>query len=191
MKKWIFLLVCVAVLTAGGILGYMYLMAPPASRVTVFDARINDVKAMVRLCSMDIYEDMPVKGGVGTRHLFGRATYMGSISFDLDSLQVEERGDTVLMTLPREIVEIYESTDPGSYIVIDTWNDRFLGSSKFTNAEENAIKLKARDEFRSRIYAKGYVRQARAEAVDNLTEMMTALYRRPVLVIDPTPSGTP
>ena len=73
--------------------------------------------------------------------------------------------------------------------MIDTWNDSFMGSSKFTTAEENAIKSKARLQFIRRIYAKGYVRRARAEAVANLRTLLSAATGRPVEVIDPTPDG--
>ena len=40
-----------------------------------------------------------------------------------------------------------------------------------------------------RLYAQGHIRRARAEAVDRLTTHLTTLYRRPVVVTDPTPDG--
>lgn len=153
-------------------------------------ALISEITPMVRLCSLDIHEDMPVRGHVGPKHIFARVTVNGTITFDLENLEIDERGDTLLVTLPREIVEIYESTDPGSYKVIDTWNDEFLGSGIFTTAEENAIKAKVRDIFRRKVYAKGYVRRARAEAVTNLSSMLSGVTGRPVIVTDPTPEGT-
>ena len=109
--------------------------------------------------------------------------------FDPDSIARDSRGDTLVVTLPREIVEIHESTEPDSYEVIDTWNDRFLGSDKFTAAEENEIKRKAVANYRRRIYAKGYVKRARAEARQNLQALLAATTGRPVIVIDPTPAA--
>lgn len=165
--------------------------SPEADRVTMRDAKAIDIRPMVRLCSVEIYEDYPVKASIGTRHFFARETLRGSISFDLDSIARESRGDTLVVTLPREIVEIHESTEPDSYEVIDTWNDRFLGSDKFTAAEENEIKRKAVANYRRRIYAKGYVKRARAEARQNLQSLLAATTGRPVLVTDPTPAGSP
>lgn len=93
------------------------------------------------------------------------------------------------MQLPPEKVEILESTDKDSYIVIDTWNDRFMGSGSFTTAEENKIKEKVKQNAIKSIYRKGYVKRARAEAAENLTAMLSALTSKPVVVTDPTPEG--
>ncbi|MDE6716884.1 MAG: hypothetical protein K2J70_01715 [Muribaculaceae bacterium] len=88
-------------------------------------AKIVDVRPMVRLCSVEIYEDVPIKANIGTRHIFARTTLNGTISFDLEQTRDEWRGDTLFVYLPPEIVEIRESTDRGSYKVIDTWNEKF------------------------------------------------------------------
>lgn len=146
---------------------------------------------MVSLSTVDIYEEQPVNGRIGPKHLVARQTLTGSVSFDLEKLVVDTVGDTLRVILPPETVELYESTEPGSYVVIDTWNDRLLGSG-LTTREENAIKAKAMALARKRIYAKGYVRRARAEAVDNLAQLLRPLAAsRPVMIIDPTPAGNP
>ncbi|MBD5370727.1 MAG: DUF4230 domain-containing protein [Bacteroides sp.] len=165
--------------------------APEVEPVEMRDARITAIAPMLRLCSLEFTEDIPVKGNVGKRHLMGRATVRGSISFDLDSVASSMRGDTLVVTLPREIVEILESTDPGSYEVIDTWNDALFGSSRFTTAEENAIKEKARADFRRRLYSRGTVRRARAEAAANLRSLLAPMSGGPVTVEDPTPDPRP
>lgn len=162
-----------------------------ASHINTHDALISDISSMVRLCTLDIYEDIPVKGSIGPRHLFGRITVKGSISFDLENIDLNERNDTLFVTLPREIVDIYESTDPESYKVIDTWNDNFFGSEHFTTAEENAIKALIRDSFRRKIYQRGYVKRARADTADNLRSMLSATTGKTVIVSDPTPGGSP
>lgn len=183
--------VIIAVIILAGAAAIWWTRSPKASHVTAHDSTITDISPMVRLCALDIYEDVPVKASIGTRHMFARATLNSSITFDLENIDLREQGDTIFVTLPREIVEIHESTDPGSYLVIDTWNDRLFGPEHFTTSEENAIKSKVRDNFRRKIYRKGYVRRARAEAVDNLTSMLSGLTGKTVIVTDPTPEGTP
>lgn len=157
--------------------------------LTVDGAMVKEVESMVRLCSMDIYEETPVKATIGNRHLFGRITLKGSITFDLERIVLKMSGDTLRVQLPPEKVEILESTDKDSYIVIDTWNDRFMGSGSFTTAEENKIKEKVKQNAIKSIYRKGYVKRARAEAAENLTAMLSALTSKPVVVTDPTPEG--
>ncbi len=157
--------------------------------LTIDGAMVKEVESMVRLCSMDIYEETPVKATIGNRHLFGRITLKGSITFDLERIALKMSGDTLRVQLPPEKVEILESTDKDSYIVIDTWNDRFMGSGSFTTAEENKIKEKVKQNAIKSIYLKGYVKRARAEAAENLTAMLSALTSKPVVVTDPTPEG--
>lgn len=172
-----------------GALGAWWALSPKASRATMHDAAITDISPMVRLCSVDIYEDIPIKASIGPRHMFARATVNGSITFDLEDLHIREQGDTITVTLPREIVEIHESTEPGSYLVIDTWNDNIFGSDNISTTEENKIKAKVRENFRRKVYAKGYVKRARAEATANLTAMLSGLTGKTVVVNDPTPDG--
>lgn len=187
MKIYARLLILI-VIAVSAFAAYLY-FAPTKSRVRLHAATIEDVRAMARLCSVEIYEEVPVKGKVGSRHLVAREVLVGTISFDLDSLRLEESGDTVRLCLPREIVEVYESTEPGAYTVIDNWNDNFLGSSNITTAEENRMKELVRRQFVKSVYAKGYVRRARAEAVNNLRSLLSSLTGRPVIVTDPSPAG--
>ena len=185
--RWTMITICV--LAVAG-LCIWWALSPEADHVKLHDAKVKDVKSMVQLCSVDFVEDVPVKASIGPRHFFGRETLTGSISFDLENLQQTQQGDTLSVVLPPEIVEIYESTDANSYLVIDTWNDEFMGSSNFTTAEENSIKSKVADNFRKSVYAKGYVKRARAEAVTNLKSMLSGLTGKTVIVTDPTPEGT-
>lgn len=182
MKKTLYTILLLVVVIALGAAYYSWKMAPEPSRVDVHRSLIAEIAPMVRLCSVDIYEEVPVRGAIADRHLFARAVFRGSVSFDIEKLQAEERGDTLFVTLPPEIVEVYESTDPGSYEVIDTWSDRLLGSANFTTAEENAIKENARMELRDRIYHKGYVRRARKEAAENIRKMLGGMTGKTVVV---------
>lgn len=189
--KKIFPIIAAAILL-GGILLIVSLNRKSSRQsgdLTVDGAMVKEVESMVRLCSMDIYEETPVKATIGNRHLFGRITLKGSITFDLERIALKMSGDTLRVQLPPEKVEILESTDKDSYIVIDTWNDRFMGSGSFTTAEENKIKEKVKQNAIKSIYRKGYVKRARAEAAENLTAMLPALTSKPVVVTDPTPEG--
>lgn len=189
--KKIFPIIAAAILL-GGILLIVSLNRKSSQQsgdITIDGAMVKEVESMVRLCSMDIYEETPVKATIGNRHLFGRITLKGSITFDLERIALKMSGDTLRVQLPPEKVEILESTDKDSYIVIDTWNDRFMGSGSFTTAEENKIKEKVKQNAIKSIYRKGYVKRARAEAAENLTAMLSALTSKPVVVTDPTPDG--
>lgn len=189
--KKIFPIIAAAILL-GGILLIVSLNRKSSQQsgdLTIDGAMVKEVESMVRLCSMDIYEETPVKATIGNRHLFGRITLKGSITFDLERIALKMSGDTLRVQLPLEKVEILESTDKDSYIVIDTWNDRFMGSGSFTTAEENKIKEKVKQNAIKSVYRKGYVKRARAEAAENLTAMLSALTSKPVVVTDPTPDG--
>lgn len=188
MKKITFLpyLIILAVICGVAI---WWLCSPEVDRVKVSEGKISDIKPMVQLCALEVYEDVPVRGDIDSRHLFAKTALNGYISFDLEKLATEERGDTLRVILPPEVIEVRESTDDGAYRVIDAWNDDFFGSSNITTAEENAFKTRAQDNFRKGLYSKGYVKRARSEAVTNLTSMLSALTGRPVVVVDPTPEG--
>ncbi|MDE6418013.1 MAG: hypothetical protein K2K49_02255 [Duncaniella sp.] len=193
MAKFITILrvaVVLCILAIIAMTAYMWKTAPEPSRIRTYSAKVLDLSPMARLCTLDIYEDVPVKGRVGKKHLVARMTLNGSITFDLDNVIPEERGDTLRVTLPPERVEIYESTEPESYIVIDTWNDALFGSSTLTTSQENAIKAKVKENFCKKLYARGDIARARAEAVRNLTAMLAGLTGKIVIVTDPTPCGT-
>lgn len=182
-------ILCVLALIGGA--AWMWKNSPEASRVKVREAVVSDLSPMARLCTLDIYEEVPVKGSVGKKHLVALAILKATVTFNLDGVVPEEDGDTLRLTLPPERVEVYESTDPEAYRVIDTWNDALLDNSKLTVVQENAIKAKVGENFRKSIYRKGYVRRARKEAVANLTAMLTGMTGKTVVVSDPTPDGTP
>lgn len=188
--KAIYAILAIVVIAAIGFGIYKYTTAPEATHITLQEAKITDVSPMLRLCSVEIYDEVPVKGSVGENHLFARMVLKGSISFDMDNVTMTENNDTLSLTLPREIVDIYESTDAGSYQVIDVWCDGFMNNPNLTTAQENSIKSKVRDNYRKEIYRKGYVERARKEAAANLTSLLKGLTGKTVIVSDPTPKGT-
>lgn len=149
-------------------------------------------KEMARLCSVEIYNEVPVLDTVNQKVIFAVQKQSGSISFDMENLQIEDSGDTVKTVLPAEIVEVYESTEKDSWTVIDT---KAIGpmsifrSDKLTLAEENRVKNKLKKNAVDRLYSNGTVRKARKDAVENLTRLLENIYRKPVSVADPTPNG--
>jgi len=182
-----FAFIAVSVIIVGAL---AYIIAAPAvSKATIHQASIKDVQTMARLQSMEIYDEVPVKGSIGSRHLVGRLRLRGNVEFDINSLDADLSADTVRLQLPPEIIDVYESTDEGSYIVIDTWNDSFFGKSNFTAQEENSIKAKVKGNWIKRQYANGTVQRARAEARHNLQTMLCMTLGKPVVVSDTTPKG--
>lgn len=189
--KYIIPLVVLAVLAFLGWQFYRYFQRP--EEIEVFPSRPGDVKEMVRMCSMEIYNEVPVLDTVNFKVMFAVQKQSGSISFDIEHLNVDDSGDTVRIQLPREIVEVNESTEKNAWQVIDTkaiGPMAILRSNKFSLEEENRVKAKLKAKSIKKLYSNGTVRQARKDAVENLTRLMEAAYRRPVMVTDPTPDGT-
>lgn len=189
--KYIIPIIIIAVVAFLGWQIYRYFQRP--EEIEVMPSRPGDIKEMVRLCSMEIYNEVPVLDTVNFKVMFAVQKQSGSISFDVENLNVDDSGDTVRIELPHEIVDVYESTEKNSWQVIDTkaiGPMAILRSNKFTLEEENRVKAKLKSNSIKRLYSNGTVRQARKDAVDNLTRMMEAAYRKPVIVSDPTPDGT-
>ena len=190
--KYIITLVLAAAFAFLGWQLYRYFQRP--EEIEVLPTKPGDVKEMARLCSMDIYNEVSVLDTVNSKVIFAVQKQSGSISFDMENLQIDDTGDTVRIILPREIVEVYESNERNAWEVIDTkaiGPMAFLRSNKFTTAEENRVKSKIKAKAISRLYSNGTVRQARKDAVKNLSRLMEGVYRKPVIVTDPTPNGTP
>ena len=187
--KYIIVIVLAAFVAA---IVYFSLRSPEKKSIDISNARINDVEIMARLCVVDIYSEVPVLDTINKKVIFGIQKQNGSVSFDMEKMEIDTVGDTVRITLPPEIVELYESTEPNSWEVIDTKNIGLLGvlrSNKLTNEEDNMVKAKIKSNSKKRLYDTGVVRRARSEAARNLENMMTNIYRKPVKVTDPTPEG--
>ncbi|MDE6290204.1 MAG: hypothetical protein K2M16_01600 [Muribaculaceae bacterium] len=190
--KYVIPLIIISVLAFFGWQAYRYFQRP--EEIEVLPSHPGDVKEMVRLCSMEIYNEVPVLDTVNFKVMFAVQKQSGSISFDIEHLNIDDTGDTVRIQLPREIVDVKESTEKNSWQVIDTkaiGPMAILRSNKFTLEEENRVKAKLKANSIKRLYSNGTVRQARKDAVDNLTRLMEAAYRKPVIVYDPTPDGNP
>lgn len=172
----------VAIVCGVGYVIWLWRSEPAPERVKMTEARITDLRPMAELCTVDFVEDVPIKARIGKKHIFARTTLKGSISFDMEGVTPEYSGDTIRVRLPKEKIEILESTAPDSYEVIDTWNESLFGSGRFSTAEENAVKAKVKDNYRKGLYRRGYVSRAQKEARENLKGMLGALTGKTVIV---------
>ena len=137
---------------------------------------------------------MPVLDTINDKVLFAVQKQRGSVSFDIENMQVNADGDTVKIVLSPEIVEINEATEDNSWQVIDSKSLSLngynpLASDRLTDEEENQLKAKIKANSKKILYHNGTIERARAEGVKNLQTLMTKVYRKPVVVTDPTPKG--
>ena len=183
-------IVMIAVVAAGL---YLYVsLTSPKKTIDVSKGKVSRIETMARLCTVDIYSEVPVLDTINDKVMFAIQKQKGSVSFDLEKLKVDADGDTVQITLPPEIVELYESTDKNSWEVIDTkaiGRMAMFRSDKFTIEEENAVKAKIKEKSTKLLYRNGTIERARAEGARNLESLMEMVYDKPVRVTDPTPNG--
>lgn len=190
MSKIISLLCILAGIIIAGFAIYRSFIAP-TDDIVVDPGKIEKIETIAQLCTIDLYEEVPVCDTINGKVIFAIQKQQGSISFDLEKLEVDASADTVRIILSPEIIDIYESTDDNSWEVIDRKSLAALGSSNFTLEEENAVKRKIKDKTRRRLYKNGTIKRARQEGARNLQSLMEKVYRKPVVVVDPTPNGTP
>ena len=81
---------------------YKYFQRP--EEIDVLPSRPGDVKERARLCSMEIYNEVSVLDTVNYKVMFAVQKQSGSITFDIENMQIDDSGDTVKIVLPQEIV---------------------------------------------------------------------------------------
>lgn len=177
-----------SILAAAGYIAYRYLSHDEVT-YSVEEGKISSLKAVAQLCTLDIYREVSVLDTINNKVIFGVQKQQGSISFDLDSLSIDTSGDTVRVVLPPETVELNESTEPGSWKVIDTKALSLFAADRLTNLEDNLVKQRLRRRAISQLYADSTVARARSEACRNISVLLGKAWRRPVKVTDPTPMG--
>ena len=182
--RWVIVIACAVAVSIG-----VWYIVKKLDVNTVSDnlssARIADIRPMVEMCSLEFYRDMPMRDSIGSKHIFARRKIEGQIRFDIDSLPVDVTADTIRVVLPRESLIVRESTDEGSYEIIDVWNTSVFGSSRLSNQEENIFKRRHDARIRRELYADGTVAKARRDAAGNVARMLSVMYRRPAMVIIP------
>ncbi len=159
--------------------------------ITMTPARVKQISDMLELCTLDIYEETGINDTINGKGLFAIQRLRGSVSFDLNGLRVDSVGvDSIRVYLPAEKVELLESTEPGAYRVVDVWNVKYpLLATNLTVAEENALKRRASERVKDLAYRRGYVKKARASAVESLRKMYSLLPDVAVEIVDETPDG--
>lgn len=185
IKQLIFTIIAVALVAVG----LIYFMKPE-KEIEVERGEIDRLASMVQLCTVDVYREVPVLDTIGSKVIFAVQKQRGSVSFDIEHLDFDPKADTIRVALPPEIVEIFESTDENSWQVIDTKNLNFIGYDRVSDEEERALKNRLARNSRRMLYDNGVIAKARADAAANLESLLRKVYRKPVVVTDPTPRGS-
>ena len=188
LYKWILIVV-----VAGAIFCILFFtLHKPNVRIDVREGQIKDIKTMAQLCAIDLYNEVPILDTINNRVMFAVQKQRGSISFDLENMEIKSDKDTVYITLSPEIIELNESTEPNSWQVIDT---KALGklsmfrSDAIPEEDENILKGKIKGRSIKQLYSTGVIEKARLEGGTTLQVLMEKIYSKPVKIIDPTPKG--
>lgn len=151
--------------------------------------RVHTIENMVQLCTVDLYNEIPVRDTVNNKEIFAIQKQRGSVSFDMEKLDVNSDGDTIKIMLPAEVVDLYEATDDNSWQVVDTKGLGLFKSDRLTAEEDNIVKSRIKERAKKLLYTNGTIERARAEGVRNLQTLMEKVYQKPVVVNDTTPKG--
>lgn len=185
--------IIIAVIAIVGVVAFLYFyFDKPNYSIEVSKGKINKVETMAQLCAIDIYNEIPILDTINDKVICAIQKQKGSVSFDLENMKIDTKGDTVKIVLSPEIVEIFEATEDNSWEVIDTkaiGNFSTLRSSRLTEDEDNAIKANIKQNSKKILYHNGTIERARAEGAKNLQSLMEKVYKKPVKVFDPTPMG--
>lgn len=158
-----------------------------------FEAKIGEIKTMVRLSSLEVRDEMVITDTINNKVLAAIVKIKGSIGFDVEQLYTRKAGDTLIIQLPPEIIEAYESDQNKGYEIVDlytvhTLNEMMGVETPLTSQEENAIKAKIPGLFAKKMYEKGYIRRARTNALETLAKLFS-LFQDKTIIIDNYPDG--
>ena len=176
-------IILIVVLALGGGL-FLWRSSTESTNMAISETKLSEIKDMLKLCTMEVRDDVAIKDSINGKWIFAKATVNGYIRFDLEKLDYQVKNDSVFIILPPEEIEIYESSANNSYEVIDTWNASMLDLRRMTAAEETAIKKRMARKYKASFYDKGYVKRARASAVETLSRLLSIIDPK-ITVIDP------
>ena len=176
-------IILIVVLALGGGL-FLWRSSTESTNMAISETKLSEIKDMLKLCTMEVRDDVAIKDSINGKWIFAKATVNGYIRFDLEKLDYQVKNDSVVIILPPEEIEIYESRANNSYEVIDTWNASMLDLRRMTAAEETAIKKRMARKYKASFYDKGYVKRARASAVETLSRLLSIIDPK-ITVIDP------
>ena len=176
-------IILIVVLALGGGL-FLWRSSTESTNMAISETKLSEIKDMLKLCTMEVRDDVAIKDSINGKWIFAKATVNGYFRFDLEKLDYQVKNDSVVIILPPEEIEIYESSANNSYEVIDTWNASMLDLRRMTAAEETAIKKRMARKYKASFYDKGYVKRARASAVETLSRLLSIIDPK-ITVIDP------
>ncbi len=97
----------VALLVVGAIIaGYFYFTNAKNPVSMVGKGKINKIETMAQLCAIDLYNEVPILDTINSKVICAVQKQRGSVSFDLEKMKMDTKGDSVIITLSPEIVEI-------------------------------------------------------------------------------------
>lgn len=188
IKKWLFILIILALLVW---IGKTVLKKTGTSSVRTLAAKVETIKQSVKLSTLDITSEEIYKDTIGSKGVVMRIKANVRIGFDLENIPTSVRGDTLYVQLPREIIDIYESSSDG-YQVLDVWYLPLPNEPApitLTTAEENLVKQQIKRQITNQMYEKGYVRRARENAARSLSVLFSK-FKDHIIIIDNYPEGT-
>lgn len=188
MIKYYIKLIVAIVIIAGAVALVLWRSTAASTNMSVSETKLSEIKEMVKLCSLEVRDDVAIKDSINGKWIFAKNTVNGYIRFDLEKLDYQTRNDSVIIFLPPEEIEIYEANSDGAYEVIDTWNESLLDLRTLTAAEESAIKRRMADRYRNSFYTKGYVSRARRSAVETLSRLVSVMDDK-ITIVDLHPQG--
>ncbi len=188
LKRYIALLLTLIVILAAGAI-ILWRSSQASTNMSISETKLSEIKDMVKLCSLEVRDDIAIRDSINGKWIFAKNTVNGYVRFDLEKLDYQTRNDSIVIFLPPEEIEVYESSRDNSYEVIDTWNQSLLDLRNLTAAEETAIKKRVADRYKASFYEKGYVSRARSSAVATLSTLLSRMDDGKITVVDLYPDG--
>lgn len=188
LKRYIALLLTLIVILAAAAI-ILWRNSQASTNMSISETKLSEIKDMVKLCSLEVRDDIAIRDSINGKWIFAKNTVNGYVRFDLEKLDYQTRNDSIVIFLPPEEIEVYESSRDNSYEVIDTWNQSLLDLRNLTAAEETAIKKRVADRYKASFYEKGYVSRARSSAVATLSTLLSRMDDGKITVVDLYPDG--
>ena len=111
VKLIIYLVAILAIAGAGAWL-YGKITGNPQENMQTGQARIDGIRQMVSLCTLEIEDDIALRDSIHGKWLLAKVRLSGQVRFDLEQLDCKMHGDTLVVRLPKETVVVREATSP-------------------------------------------------------------------------------
>lgn len=187
IKKWLIGGIVILLLIVIGTSVYKRMNT---TSISTLSAKVEEIRQAVKLSALDITTEEIFRDTINNKGVVSRVKVEVHISFDIEDIPMTEQGDTLFVQLPREIIEVYESSDNG-YQVLDVWSVWFpenFADVTLTSDEENRVKRRLRQKIEREMYTKGYVKRARENAVNSLAALFSR-FRDHIVIVDYYPDG--